>query len=151
LARVIKLESSGKARTQLTRAIVLALRELARQQNTDNHTRDLAAFIALALEAITATIDPSVEAWEKRGYWLKADRFRMEWAWAGPLSQIMRKAILEDDWSRVAITSAQIAGKLSKVEVPQRHRLGEPWIGAWERLLGSKSTASRSGSKNLSS
>ena len=30
------------------------------------HTRNLAAFIALALEEIAATIDASVGAWEKR-------------------------------------------------------------------------------------
>jgi len=75
---VINTENAGKERTQLTRAVVLALRELMRQTETNRETQDLAAFIVLALENIAATIDSSVEAWEKRGYWLKADRFRMD-------------------------------------------------------------------------
>ncbi|HEX7976030.1 MAG TPA: hypothetical protein VF498_16595, partial [Anaerolineales bacterium] len=123
-----------KERTQLTRAVVLALRELMRQTQADGQTRDLAAFIALALNEITETIDTSVVAWEKRGYWLKADRFRMEWAWAERQGKAMRQAVIEEDWPKVALTAAQVAEKLRDVDVPQRHRLGTPWVGAWERM-----------------
>lgn len=134
LGRVINPEGVGKERTQLTRAVVLALRELMRQTEPDNKTRDLAAFIALALKQVAETIDTSVNAWEKRGYWVKADRFRMEWAWTERYSTEMRKALLENDWPTVAITAAQVTEKLKNVSVPQRHRLGTPWDGAWERL-----------------
>jgi hypothetical protein len=134
LGRVINPESAGKERTQLSRATVLALRELMRQTQPDAQTRDLAAFIALALDSIAETIDASVEAWEKRGYWVKADRFRMDWRWAENLGKAMRQAVLAEDWSRVAETAVQIAGKLGNVKVPQRHRLGTPWVGAMERL-----------------
>ena len=147
MGRVIHLNGSGKDRTSLTRGIVLALRELARQNSTDKLTLDLAAFIALALEAISETIESSVEPWEKRGYWLKADRFRMEWAWTGQLGKTMRKAVSQQDWALAAMTAAQIAEKLKSVEVPQRHRLGTPWMGAWERLIASNPA----GSENLSS
>ena len=41
--------------------------------------------MVLALEEIAVSIDVSVQAWEKRDYWVKADRFRMEWEWAGAL------------------------------------------------------------------
>lgn len=147
MSRVINLNGSGKERTQLTRGIVLALRELVQQKEPGQQTRDLAAFIALALEAIAETIDSSVEAWEKRGYWLKADRFRMEWAWTATLGSAMRKAVSGDDWSSVAITAAQVAQKLGSVDVPQRHRLGTPWVGAWERLRASETAGS--GAKNF--
>lgn len=139
MGRVINPESAGKERTQLTRAVVLALRELMRQTDTDEHTRDLAAFIALALETVSDSIDSSVEAWEKRGYWLKADRFRMDWAWSGRLGSTMRQAVLSNDWPTVAMTAAQVAEKLQDVKVPQRHRLGTPWDGAWKRLQNGNS------------
>jgi hypothetical protein len=116
------------------RAVVLALRELMRQPQVDDHTRDLAAFIALALEGVAETIDSSVDAWEKRGYWLKADRFRMDWAWTEKHGKAMRTAVMADDWPSVAVTAAHVAEKLKDVNVPQRHRLGEPWRGAWKRL-----------------
>jgi hypothetical protein len=94
----------------------------------------LAAFIALALEGIAATIDPSVEPWEKLGYWVKADRFRMEWTWTQRLGKIMRQAVLAEDWVTVAKTSAEVVSRIKGVKVPERHRLGTPWMGAWQRL-----------------
>jgi len=105
-----------------------------RQEDIDNRTRDLAAFIALSTEAISRTIEPSVVAWEKRGYWVKADRFRLEWGWAETLGTNMRNATLKEDWSTIAITAAQIAEKLSSVTVSERHRMGTPWVGAWDQL-----------------
>ncbi len=135
MGRVINPDGAGKERTHLTRAIVLALRELGRQREPDDATRDLAAFIALALAAIAATIDASVAAWEKRGYWLKADRFRLDWQWTDQLARKMKDAVLVEDWGQVAVLSAQIAQKLDKVAVPERHRLGQPWQGAWRKLL----------------
>jgi hypothetical protein len=138
LSRVINIQSAGKERTQLTRSVVLALRELMRQTDTDDLTRDLAAFIALALEEIFKTIDASVSAWEKRGYWVKADRFRMEWIWSEKLGRNMRQAVLNEDWPAVALTSAQVAEKLRDVDVPKRHQLGKPWVGAWNKLQTSE-------------
>lgn len=154
MSRVININDTGKERTQLTRGIVLALRELVKQTEPGQQTQDLAAFIALALEAIAETIDSSVEAWEKRGYWLKADRFRMEWAWTTNLGKNMRQAVTTQDWPQVAMTAAQVAQKLGNVDVPQRHRLGTPWVGAWNKLNASQTPASKTASastKNLAS
>jgi len=67
-------------------------------------------------------------------YKAKADRFRMEWAWAGALGQKMRAAVLADDWAGVALLSAQIAQKLGGLKVSENHRLGAPWVGAWQQL-----------------
>lgn len=130
------MNNGGKDRTRLTRTIVLALRELVRQSKPDGDTKDLVAFITLALDAISGTIDTSVAAWEKRGYWVKADRFRMEWDWTGRLGSELRQAVENDDWPGVARLAAQIAERLKSVDVPQRHHLGTPWVGAWERLQG---------------
>jgi hypothetical protein len=134
LGRVIKIEGVGKERKHLTRAVVLALRELMKQTEPDSKTRDLAAFIALALLEIEKTIDESVTPWEKRGYWLKADRFRLEWAWAGRLGLEMREAVILEDWTAIARIAAQVAEKLDHVQLPKRNRLGTPWEGAWEQL-----------------
>lgn len=135
MGRVINLESAGKDRTRLTKTTVLAMRELMRQTTQDDTTRDLAAYIALSLKHIFETIDVSVDAWEKKGYWVKADRFRMEWDWSGRYSNLMRSAILNDNWADVAGLVVQIAGKLSTVKLPEHHRLGQPWIGAYKLLI----------------
>jgi hypothetical protein len=134
MSRVINPDSTGKERTRLTKAIVIAIRELVRQSEPNAEARDLAAFIALALQTIAEGIDVSVAAWEKRDYWIKADRFRMEWAWAGQVGEKMKKAVLDEDWGSVAMLSAQIAQKLQKVKVSENHRMGTPWVGAYKQL-----------------
>jgi hypothetical protein len=136
MSRVINPDSAGKQRTQLSKTIVLAVRQLARQADTGGDTRDLAAFIAVALLAISEGIDASVAAWEKRGYWVKADKFRMEWAWTASTGEKMKSAVLSEDWPTVALLSAQIAQRLSKLQISENHRLGKPWTGAYERLKG---------------
>jgi hypothetical protein len=137
LSRVINPESSGKDRLLLTRSIVRAVRELMKQAEISDKTRDLAAFIAIALEAISGTIDTSVEAWEKRGYWLKADRFRLAWEWTGRLGGKMLEAVKKEDWGAVATTAAHIAEKLNNVELPKRPPKTEPWEGAWAKIKSS--------------
>ena len=134
MSRVINPEGAGKERSRLVKSIVLAMRELMRQSEPDDHSRDLAAYIALALLEINTTVESSVAAWEKKGYWVKADRFRMDWVWTERMGQQMRQAVLNDDWATIALTVAQMGGKLNHVEVPARHRLGTPWAGAYKHL-----------------
>ena len=137
MSRVYNPDSIGKDRTRLSKEIVLALRELMKQSEPNDLTKDLTAFVSVALSEISENIDASVDAWEKRGYWVKADKFRLEWEWAGSCASTLKKALLAEDWATVAITSAKIAQKLNKVTVPEHHRLGTPWVGAWKKLRSS--------------
>jgi hypothetical protein len=134
LSRLIKTDTVGKDRTRLTKAIVLAVRELAKQNDVTKDAKDLAAFIALALQTISDGIDESVAAWEKRDYWVKADRFRMEWLWTGQTAAKMKTALSEDDWGTIAMLMPQIGSKLNKIQVSDNHRLGKPWEGAYKRM-----------------
>ena len=126
MSRVINPDSVGKERTRLTKSIVLCIRELAKQSDVTAETKDQAAYIALALQAIADGIDVSVAAWEKRDYWVKADKFRMEWMWAGQVAAKMKTAVLTDDWATIAMLMPQIAQRFNKIEVSDNHRLGKP-------------------------
>ena len=134
MSRVINPDSVGKERTRLSKSIVLCIRELAKQTQVTSETKDMAAFIALALQSIAEGIDASVAAWEKRDYWVKADKFRMEWMWAGQSAEKMRSAVLGDDWAAIAMLVPLIAQRFSKIEVSDNHRLGKPWVGAYTLL-----------------
>ena len=136
MSPIINPESAGKERTQLSKAIVLAVRELARQTDVTLEAKDLAAFIAMALKTISEGIDISVAAWEKRGYWVKADRFRMEWLWTGQVGDQMESALLSEDWGTIAMLIPQIAQKFNKIMVSENHRLGKPWVGSYWRFNG---------------
>jgi len=134
LSRVINPDSVGKERTRLIKSIVLCIRELAKQAKVTPEAKDQASFIALALESISAGIDISVAAWEKRDYWVKADKFRMEWMWSGQSAEKMKTAVLTDDWATIAMLMPQIASRFGKVIVSDNHRLGKPWVGAYTLL-----------------
>ena len=134
MSRVINPDSVGKERTRLIKSIVLCIRELAKQAKVTPETKDQASFIALALQSISDGVDVSVAAWEKRDYWVKADKFRMEWMWAGSMAEKMKTAVLSDDWMSIASFLPQIASRFNKVEVSDNHRLGKPWENAYALL-----------------
>jgi len=134
VSRVINPDSVGKERTRLIKSIVLCIRELAKQAKVTPETKDQASFIALALQSISDGVDVSVAAWEKRDYWVKADKFRMEWMWAGSMAEKMKTAVLSDDWMSIASFLPQIASRFNKVEVSDNHRLGKPWENAYALL-----------------
>lgn len=135
MSTIINPDSAGKERTRLTKAIVLAVRALAKQNQVTEEAKDLAAFMAIALRVIANGIDVSVAAWEKRDYWIKADKFRMEWLWTAQFADKLKTAVLSDDWTTVAMLSAQIAQKFNKIVVSDNHRLGRPWVGAFQKLI----------------
>ncbi|MDX9863957.1 MAG: hypothetical protein RBT34_04040 [Anaerolineaceae bacterium] len=134
MSRVINPETAGKQRKQLARSVVLSIRELSKQTEVTMISKDMAAYIVLALREIHDTVETSVVAWEKRGYWVKADRFRLEWEWSQTLSDKLYQALMTDDWAAMAMLLAQIAQKLNKEQIPARHRMGTPWVGAWKLL-----------------
>jgi len=134
LSRVINPDSSGKERTKLTKSIVKAIRQLMIQTKPDQNTRDLAAYIILGLEDIYKSIDISVLAWEKRGYWVKADRFRIDWEWTLQFSKQMREALVNEDWAQIALMAAKTAQKFNNVKIAVNNRIGEPWVDAYKNL-----------------
>jgi len=134
LGRVVKLDNIGTQRSRMAKAIVLALNELVGETFPSKKACDILAFVTLSLDAISKTIDQSVLAWEKRGYWVKADRFRLEWLWARQSAENLRTALLNDDWDGAENIAGQVRQKLNNVKVSPHHRLGKPWVGAWEKL-----------------
>jgi hypothetical protein len=127
-------ESGTTYRNRLCKSIVLSIRKIMQKGAPDSESLDMAAFIVLALEKITESVDSTASAWEKRDYWLKADRFRMEWDWIDHSQNALHAALLERDWIKIAPELVTIAQHLGNVKVAERNRLGEPWIGAWKIL-----------------
>ena len=134
MSRVINSESAGKERTRLTKVVVIAIRELLRQKEPGDLSRDLIACILMSLDGIYDTVDASVEAWEKRGYWLKADRFRMDWQWTKLLADQMRPLVMAENYGELIPLMVQVLQALESVKVSDNHRLGTPWTGAWAEL-----------------
>ena len=135
MSRVINPDSSGKERTRLSKSAALAIRELASLREPGEESRDLAAFLVLALGRISETVEESVVAWEKRGYWVKADRFRMEWGWTQTKSDLLFKYLQEQNWDGIIQQVVQVSQKLSAVKVPARKPQIDPWTDAYKLLM----------------
>ena len=127
-------ESGTTYRNRLTKSIVLAIRKLMQKGQPDKESLDMAAYVVLALEKIEESVDSSATAWEKRDYWLKADRFRMEWSWLEIRRIALEKAVSAQDWGQIASELILVAQNFNKVEVSDKNRLGEPWVGSWKVL-----------------
>ncbi|MCJ7695770.1 MAG: hypothetical protein MUO40_10125 [Anaerolineaceae bacterium] len=138
MGRIISGESPVTLRNRLSKAIILAIRELMQQTQPDELSKDLAAFIVLSLETISDSINKTVIAWEKRDYWLKADKFRMDWAWTESLEIAMKKALFEESWEEIGKISIKIAEKFQGIKVSNNHRMGTPWVGAYKAMCATR-------------
>ncbi|MCE5209903.1 MAG: hypothetical protein LLG42_16565 [Chloroflexi bacterium] len=134
MSRVIQTDTGKKERDRYLKAVVKALRLLMTEQEPGEKSNDLVSFIALALYEVHETIDASVRAWEKRDYWIKADRYRMEWDWCQYYGRDLHMAILKNDWDQIIPLLVKIGQKLQNIKMPQHDRLGTPWLGSWEVL-----------------
>lgn len=130
MSRIIKTSTPGKEREQLSKAIVFTIRSFMRQEKPDAETGDMVAFVILALHEIFTGIDQSVAAWEKRGYWVKADKYRMEWQWTAAKSSKLLEAFEKQDWATITTLLIEIIQKFSNLKVSDQHRMGKPWVGA---------------------
>lgn len=138
MSQIINPSTPGKQRTRLTKAIVITIRAFMRQEKPNDNTKNMVAFIILALKEISDGIDKSVTAWEKRGYWIKADKYRLEWQWTGDYADQLRKTFSNENWTEISGLLIQIMGRFSNIKVSDKHRMGKPWIGAFKKYQSSQ-------------
>ena len=132
MVRIIQSSTPGRERGKLSKAIVITIREFMRQEAPDFSTKDMVAFVILALQEISRGIDLSVTAWEKRGYWVKADKYRLVWQWTGVMSNKLQIAFSKEDWATIAGYFLECMEKFSNIKVSDKHRMGQPWENAYK-------------------
>ena len=129
-----KIENAGNDRKKLLFLISFAIREFASETSPSDRVYDIVSFIALALREVSRSVGISVAAWEKRGYWVKADRYQMEWHWADTLSQRLQDALLAGDWDLVVTATTDVARHLGDIKSSQKKLVEQPWEGSWKVL-----------------
>lgn len=135
MSRIIATERPGKIRNQHRRTIAEALRRLAQKPRLDDEAKDLAALIVFCLHGMSDTVDRTIEAWEKRDYWMKAERFREEWRWLDPLADELSTVIYEEQWEQLPIVLAGLAPHFSDITIKQMTRKPALWQGACEKFI----------------
>lgn len=134
MSRIVNSETAGKERNRAVKVLVISIRELLKQQESSDLSRDLIACILKSLDTIRESIDLSVEAWEDRGYWVKADHFRLEWQWSQMIAERIRPMVYEENYAEMIPVLVELLQSLDHVKVSEKHRLGTPWTGCWAEL-----------------
>jgi hypothetical protein len=135
MGRIINTETPGKVRHRYRRSIAEMLRRLSKKDRIDEQAKDQAALIVLCLQGMADTVDQTVRAWEKRDYWMKADRFEQEWTWLDPMADQLGALIYEERWSELPVLLAKLAPHFSDVTVKRLTRKPGVWRGAYQKLM----------------
>ena len=127
MSRLITVTNPSTERNQLRRTVAEALRHLMSKKKIDDESKDLVALIVYALRGITQGVDQSARAWEKRDYFVKADKFRMEWAWAEKYANRLEMILRGQLWGELPLALAELAQAryARRSLVAQRNRAGQ--------------------------
>jgi len=135
MTRVINTASPGKQRNKLRRTIAEVLRHLMFKRKLDQESKDMSALLVLSLYGIARTIETTLTAWEKRNYFLKADRFRLEWEWVVPAAQQLEETILTDRWERLPQELASLAPRFADIRIAKMTRPPSTWESSYRLLM----------------
>lgn len=140
MSRVINTANPGKKRNQARRTIAEMLRHLMFKKRIDEESKDMAALVTLSLREIADTIEVTTAAWETRDYFLKADRFRLEWEWVGAAAQQLERLIVGGRWDDLPRELVSLAPRFADIRIAKMTRGPETWQGALQALLEEHAT-----------
>ncbi len=135
MSRVINTNSPGKIRHYHQRTIAEILRHLSVKTEIDEQAKDMIAMLVFSLRGIEQSINKTIEAWEKRGYWMKADRFMLEWEWAAEIAANLDDVIRNDAWDLVPTLLGELLPHSAGIEIKNFTRSPSIWEGAHNKLL----------------
>lgn len=136
MGRIIYTETPGKTRHHYRRSIAEMLRRLSQKDRVDQEAKDQAALIVLCLQGMADTVDQTIRAWEKRDYWMKAERFRRQWTWLDPMADQLGALIYQEQWHELPALLAKLAPHFADVTVKRMTRSPSVWQGAYQKLMG---------------
>lgn len=136
MGRVINTNSPGKRRSHHMRTIAEILRHLSQHPgDVDDEVRDMVAMIVYALREIDASVIESIKAWEKRGYWKKADKFQLDWMWSGDMAKSIEKMLRSNNWDALPENMMKLFPHFSDIEVKTMTRKTSDWEGCYDELM----------------
>lgn len=134
MSRLLKPDHTGRMRERHRRTIAEGLALLAGKQGLDDEGRDVIAIIALSLLEIHRGIEESAGAWERRHYFLKAERLRAQWAWSERLARRLVGRLCAADWEGLCAVLRDLEFRFADVRVERITRSPNFWRGGHARL-----------------
>ncbi len=135
MSRVINLNNPTKLRNQNRRTIGEILRRLMSKPALDAEARDMAAQIVLCLREINAANETTISAWEKRGYWMKAERFLRDWEWCKEMAYNLDDVIRHEAWDLLPALLLELGPHFSDIAIKTMTRDPDTWKAAHRALL----------------
>lgn len=135
MSRVININNAARVRNQNLRTVAELMRRLGARADVDAEAKDMAAALVYLLREIHESADQTTRAWEKRGYWMKADRFLLEWEWAKEAAANLEDVLRHEAWDLLPRLLADLLPHAANQQVKNMTRSESAWQGAYERLL----------------
>jgi len=135
VARVINTNSPGKRRNAHMRTIAEILRHLSQQREVSQQTKDMVAMLVFCLRGVEQTVEESIVAWEKRGYWKKADDFQQKWWWSSLMADSIEKLLRDGSWDEIPETMIKLYPHFANIQINRMTRDPADWHGAYIRLM----------------
>ena len=136
MGRVINNNTPGKRRSSMMRTIAEILRRLGQHKgDITDEVRDMTAMIVFCLRDIDDSIIETIKAWEKRGYWQKADKFQLEWMWSEQYAKKLETLIREENWHELPETMMKLFPHFASIEIIKMTRKPSDWEGTYDRLM----------------
>ena len=135
MSRVINVDSPGKLRSQLMRTAAEVIRRLSLKNEVDEEARDMAALLVYCFREIDTGIDQSVQAWEKRDYWVKAEKFRLQWAWVKQAETDLARILRDEEWDQLPLALVRLLPQFRAIKIAKFTRKPSLWQGSYQRLL----------------
>ncbi len=130
MSRVLRPQSAASERRKLLQSLKLAVLASSGQTHSKNESRDLAAFTLKVLEELGESVKTTASAWEKRGYWVKADKFMAQWSWIEPSLRQVADAIERGEIQSHSMIAQKLEPHLEDVKLSSRILNQKPWEGA---------------------
>jgi len=135
MSRIVNVNDPTKIRNQNRRSIAEILRRLSQKAAVDADAKDMAATLVYLLREIYEGVESTVRAWEKRDYWMKAERFLREWGWTQETAVNIEDVIRHDAWDLLPDLMADLFPRFADIQLKTMTRQADLWQGNYQRLL----------------
>ena len=135
MSRIINTANPGSERNRLRRTIAEILRHLMFKRGVDDEVKDMTATLVFALRGIAESVEVTTDAWEKRDYSVKADRFRLEWEWVTPAARGLEALVREGRWDDLPSELAALAPRFGDIRIAKMTRAPSTWASGYEALM----------------
>ncbi len=135
MARIINTNSPGKRRSAYMRTGAEILRRLSQKREIDAEAKDMTAMLVYCLRGIDETVEESIRAWEKRGYWKKADDFQQKWWWTEVQARAINDLVQAGNWEALPERLPRLFPHFAAINIKKLTRDPKAWRGAHDKLM----------------